>query len=56
MGVEELEVVAHRSRKVVLVGVNLLQTRKDGVEPTGGLHTLVVERCLQEAGAPSHLV
>ena len=56
MSVEELQVVAHGSREVVLVGVDLLQTGDDGVKPASGLHALVVERCLQEAGAPSHLV
>ena len=57
VGIKELKVVTHGSSKVILVvAVNLLKTRKDTVEPTSCLHSLVVEGSLQEQGAPYHLV
>ena len=57
VSVEELQVVLHGELQVVLVVcVDLLQTGQDAVQPAGGLHTLVVEGCLQVQGTKHHLV
>ena len=54
--VDEVQVVVHRRREVVLVGVNLLKTGDHGEQPATGLHGLVVERGLEPVGAPDHAV
>ena len=57
MCIEELKVVAHGCRKVILVvTMDLLKTRKNTVKPTGSLHSFVVKGSLQEQRTPDHLV